>query len=207
MKKRFLIAVLSLISSMELLAQNKNNFSINYGEIYLTDWKARYGAEYGASYSYIWFDHLSSKISFRNYYQDITSYISSNGIPLDKKLYQKNYVEGNLCFGYFLIPKDSNIMINIGAGLSYRRRVESFIVAYGVTASGFPETITNGYTRKEFGGVINFDLNYLLLKRFSLGVYSQLKLYPNHIETLYPEIITHKTPNSVSYGLACGFNF
>lgn len=98
-------------------------------------------------------------------------------------------------------------MINIGCGISYRRRVESFIVAYGITSDGFPETIINGYTRKEFGGVINADLNYLICKRFSLGIYSQIKLYPKHIETLYPEIITHESPNSVSYGLSCGFNF
>lgn len=98
-------------------------------------------------------------------------------------------------------------MINIGGGISYRKRAESFTIDYGVTSGGWSEIITNGYTRKEFGGVLNADINYLIWKRFNLGIYSQIKLYPKHIETLYPNTITHQSPNSISYGVSCGFNF
>lgn len=70
-----------------------------------------------------------------------------------------------------------------------------------------PEIITTGYYRVEFGGVLNLDIDYTVWKWISLGIYGQAELYPKYTEIIYPVMIEHKSPNSISYGLSVGFHF
>ncbi len=63
-----------------------------------------------------------------------------------------------------------------------------------------------GYGKKEFGGVVFFQSNYMILKRLSVGIYAFQKLYPKEVVILTP-FVSHETPNALSYGLSAGFHF
>lgn len=87
-------------------AQYNNKLSVDLGEKYLTDWRARYSFEYGASYTHVFFKHYYIKANITDYYANILNYItdvtSPYGFPLVRRLYQKKYLEWDISIGYFL---------------------------------------------------------------------------------------------------------
>jgi len=198
------IIIISFILNVSVLnAQNRNNISLNIGEKYLTDWIGRFGVEYGLSYSHIWGKHISSSLLLNNYYYEK----SELQLPPQGYIQRKSYLESNLGVGYNFAPHDTKLILQSELGLNYRRRSESIVVGSGTTTGGWAEVLLHTYESNDFGGSITIKASYLIMTKLSFGIYGQFKFYPSETYIIYPEGISHDSPNEVSYGLSCGFNF
>lgn len=184
-------------------SQNRNNVSLNIGEKYLTDWKGRYGIEYGLSYSHLWGRHISSSISVNLF----GFHKSELQLPPRGYVDGKEYFEANLGIGYYIVPENSSIEIKTEIGLNYRNRTEVIVVGSGITSGGWAEVIADSYTENDIGVSGSSYINYFISNRISLGFYAQLKFYPKETSFILPEGIPHDSPNTVSYGLSFGFSF
>ena len=203
MTKHLFSIIITLISLTNVHSQNKNNISINVGEKYLSDWIGRYGLEYGITYSHFWRKHISSSISTNLYNYHKADLM----LPPQGYIQRKSYFEINLGVGYYIIPENTEFIIHSEIGFNYRARTEEIVVASGFTAGGWAEVIAYAYDEKDLGLSITNCVNYIILKRLTIGLFGQFKFYPTKTYIIYPEGISHESPNTISYGLSFGFHF